>query len=98
MLKHIVLFRFQTAYMPAGLAAQAQRVFTQLQSALPDEIKGIKVLENMVQREGNYDLGVVLDLRREASLNLYLSHPIHQQLVTEWLPYLNGRASFDYWE
>lgn len=95
-MKHIVLFRFQPGYMNEQVLERGRNAFEQLRQALPDDIRSVELRQNIVPREGNFDLAVEMDLVAQAALDIYLKHPIHTALVQEWVPHLSGRASIDY--
>lgn len=94
-MKHIVLFRFEEGFFDDAVVREAKDAFAELSSVLPDDIGQVEIRKNCVERDGNFDLAVMMELKGEASLNRYLNHPAHIALVKRWLPVLHARASFD---
>lgn len=82
MLRHIVLFRMK-ATEDAERAASVARLSGAL-TALPphiDQIRALSVGANVLQRPGNWDLALTVDVDDAAALEVYRVHPEHQKVL-----------------
>lgn len=82
MLRHIVLFRMK-ATGDAERAASVARLSGAL-TALPphiDQIRALSVGANVLQRPGNWDLALTVDVDDAAALEVYRVHPEHQKVL-----------------
>lgn len=61
-----------------------------------DYIKDAQVISNCIQRDGNADILIILQLKDKAALNQYLAHPVHIAFAKKVDPYLMKRTSFDW--
>lgn len=82
MLRHVVLFRMK-ATGGAERAASVARLSGAL-TALPphiDQIRALSVGANVLQRPGNWDLALTVDVDDAAALEVYRVHPEHQKVL-----------------
>lgn len=89
------MFRFEAGFFNGAVLKDAVDTFDTIKRELPEDVRAVEVCQNCVSREGNCDLAVILELKEEASLDRYLKHPIHVELVKRWVPHIEVRASFD---
>lgn len=89
------MFRFQEGFFQDSVVEDAKKTFEVLKRELPEDIKSVEICRNCVDREGNCDLAVIMELKEAASLDRYLDHPVHRELVGRWAPEIRMRASFD---
>ena len=92
---HVVLLRFVPDFLSEEHVSYTAKLFAQLQNAIP-EILTVSVYQNCVQRNGNYDLMIAMELSDTAALPVHLSHPLHIAFAESNRDYLLSRASFDY--
>ena len=62
---------------------------------LPEDILGVQVIRNIVDRPQNMTVMIEMQLREEASLPRYLNHPLHQAIGKKYNPFVEAIASFD---
>ena len=95
-MKHFVLLKFAPAYLTAENYLEITNAFQNLKNALPEHIQNAIVHQNIVERAGNMDIMIELDLTSADSLPIYLNHPIHQAIGEKMNPHIISRVSFDY--
>ena len=82
MLRHIVLMRLDAETDEVRLVRSAQ--LAAALAALPDripEIRSLTVNENVLNRPGNWDLALTVDVDDEAGLQVYREHPEHRKVL-----------------
>ena len=94
-MRHFVLFKFEDGFFDQDVYRMVSEVMQELCTQLPDDVLSAKAYSNIVDRPGNYDLMLELTLAGEASLDRYLSHPVHQALIRSLAPHRRSRISFD---
>lgn len=99
MLRHIILFRLYPQSSAEAKARLQQEILERF-GELPSKIAAIKAFSagaDVVQKEGSWDVGAVIDFDNEASLGEYAVHPSHQEFVRYITPLRQERASLDFW-
>jgi hypothetical protein len=91
---HYVLFQYTPGAPLDDIEAWAKDAFAQLTDAL-DCINSAQVYRNCVERDGNAELMIKLDLTGKDALGVYLNHPLHKAFVEKTTPYVSHRTSFD---
>ena len=94
-MRHLVMMKLQPGVFDDAAEADYRETFRQLQAALPEEIRSVRVLRNCVPREQNMDVCIEMELRGPESLPLYLRHPLHVGIGERYNPYVVKIASFD---
>ncbi|MBQ9211742.1 MAG: Dabb family protein [Clostridia bacterium] len=96
-LKHLVMMRLQPGVFTEEAEQEYRETFAALQAALPEDILSVRVERNVVERPQNMTVLVEMLLKGEASLPLYLRHPLHQAIGAKYNPAVEAIASFDSW-
>lgn len=81
-LRHIVSMRMDAA-TPAEREERAETLAAALRSlpAHVDEIRSLTVGLNVLDRPGNWDLVLTVDVDDESALEVYRNHPEHQKVM-----------------
>ena len=98
MLRHIVLFKFQSTATPEQI-----KLVTDAFCALPAKISEVKCFEwgTDVSPEGlskGFTHAFVLTFNSEADRDAYLPHPAHKEFVALIGPYVQEALVVDYWQ
>ena len=94
-LRHIVMMRLKSGAFTPQVREDYIKTFRELREALPEEILRVRVEENVVARPQNMTVMIEMILRSEASLPLYLSHPLHRGIAARYADAIEAIASFD---
>ena len=94
-MKHFVLMRLQPGVFDEAAERDYRETFEALQKALPEEILDVTVRRNVVDRPQNMTVMIEMSLKDQASLQKYLSHPLHVGIGQRYNPYVEAIASFD---
>ena len=92
---HLVLMRFAPGFLTDAYIAYTRRIYQEIAVSLPG-LRSVKVFQNCIQRDGNFDLMVKMELLAPTDLSTYLVHPLHLEFVESHAGQICGRASFDY--
>ena len=100
MLRHVVMWKIAPEKVPSGsTSGQVAESLAASLRALVGEIPQILSLtagENCVAAEGNWDLGLVVDVEDEDALRAYATHPQHLLVVEKIKALVAARAALDY--
>ncbi|MBR3107047.1 MAG: Dabb family protein [Clostridia bacterium] len=94
-IRHLVLMRLQPGVFTPEARRDYEETFAALKAALPEDILDAKVYANIVDRPQNMTVMIEMILKDEASLPLYLQHPLHQGIGKRYNPFVEAIASFD---
>lgn len=94
-MRHIVMMRLKPGIFDEAAEAEYRETFDALREALPEDILGVRVIRNIVDRPQNMTVMIEMQLREEASLPRYLNHPLHQAIGKKYNPFVEAIASFD---
>ena len=94
-MKHFVLMRLQPGVFDEEAERDYRETFEALQKALPEEILDVTVRRNVVDRPQNMTVMIEMSLKDQASLQKYLSHPLHIGIGQRYNPFVEAIASFD---
>ena len=86
-MRHIVMMRLKPGIFDEAAEAEYRETFDALREALPEDILGVQVIRNIVDRPQN--MTVMIELPR------YLNHPLHQAIGKKYNPFVEAIASFD---
>lgn len=92
---HLVMMRFAPDFLTDAYVAYTRRIYQEIADSLPG-ICAVNVYQNCIQRDGNFDLMVKMELLAPEDLPAYLVHPRHLEFVESHAGQIFGRASFDY--
>ena len=97
MLRHTVLLRID-ATDDAVRSERSQRLIAALESLPPSipEIRALAVNANVVVREGNWDVALVVDVDHAEALEVYRSHPEHQKVLRLISEITSDRCAVDF--
>lgn len=97
MLRHTVLLRIDAADA-AVRSERSQRLIAALESLPPHipQIRALAVNANVIEREGNWDLALVVDVDDADALEVYRSHPEHQKVLTLISEVTSNRCAVDF--
>ena len=100
MLRHVVMWRIAPEKVPAGVSsAEVAASLASDLRALVGQIPQIVTLTagpNCVAAEGNWDLGLVVDVEDEGALQAYATHPAHLKVVESIRAVVSDRAAVDF--
>ncbi len=92
---HYVLFKFKEGFMGPEVLRRFEDTYAQLKELIPDDIKDYRIYGNCVERDSNMDMMVKIELKEKASLQRYLQHPKHIELISSFSAKEKSRVSFD---
>ena len=95
-MKHCILVKYQAAVdaeKRASLPAEVRRLFAPLTTI--DGIRGVEVIENVIDRPNRYDLLIRIDMEKTA-LPVYDESEPHRIWKRDYSGFLEKKAIFDY--
>lgn len=92
---HYLMLRFFSGTFDETLYETLYHLFRYAVPQECPEIREVKVMRNMVSRQGNYDLIVSFHLPGAAALDAYLICDAHREIVRLTNPIVESRASID---
>ena len=97
MLRHMVLLQVDAT--DQAIRAERSRQLIEVLEALPahiPEVRALSVKANVVERPGNWDLALVVDVDDAEALEVYRGHPEHQKALTMIAGFASGRCAVDF--
>ncbi|MBQ9010647.1 MAG: Dabb family protein [Clostridia bacterium] len=94
-MRHIVMMRLKPGVFDEAAEREYRETFDALAREMPEEILRVQVHRNIVDRAQNMTVMIEMTLREEASLQRYLTHPLHVAMGKKYNPYVEAIASFD---
>lgn len=97
MLRHIVLLQVDAT--DQQVRAERSRQLIDALEALPPhipEIRSLSVNANVVERPGNWDLALIVDVDDAEALEVYRGHPEHQKVLKLIAEFASDRCAVDF--
>ncbi len=94
-MKHILIIKLKPNTNLNEFLMKSHSYFDQL----VEEVEGIKsyqFIENIVDREANGDLMLIVDLANKDMLKVYLDHPLHVEYANYLAQFMELKLSLDY--
>jgi len=91
---HYVLFRFEDGFMSDEVLNRFKETYAELKTLLPGDILDYAIYGNCVARDSNMDMMVRIELEEKESLQRYLQHPKHIELISSFNAKEKNRVSF----
>ena len=94
MLKHIVLFKLTLDTDPDFVLNECRQEIDNLRSI--DGIESAVMTKNILDRKGNYDLMLTINIGNMDQLKAYIDDPIHKALANKIKSFVTDKVKFDY--
>ncbi len=93
--RHLVLMRLKPGIFTPEVLEDYRQTFSSIRENLPEDVLEARVFVNVIDRPQNMTVMIEMILKSEASLPLYLQHPLHQAIGKRYNPFVEAIASFD---
>ncbi len=94
MIQHIVLFRFKPGTPDAAIQA-AGEALRGMKGKIP-EVRAVRWTRNLAPSAAEYPWVLTVEVDDMAAVDRYTAHPVHQQVVAEYLaPVREARLALD---
>jgi len=91
---HYLLLKFEPNYFNDKLFQYIKETYLRIKEAI-ENIEAVAVYKNCLDRQGNMDVMIKMDLEGEDTLNTYLEHELHKAFVKAVDEHVVLRVSFD---
>ena len=93
-MKHYLLLKFNIGLSISESANTARELLGRLVGSV-EGFLSVRVYENCIDREDNFDLMIEMDLAGKEALYAYLEHPYHVEFVRHMKNKVAKKISFD---